>query len=263
MMPTLLRRTACIHLCVALLLFPGKVTAQGGPQPPCGGRPSPAYAEPGGLPAVHVWTGDELGAEWMPPACTGWRPLPFRVLVATAGRFRHHGTVDDLLERFGGVSALTTVRYWSVSDRRWQDLIASAFALAGPDAASRRPDFRAAEMRGGTDLYFAQHDNRSTGDVVYRLRVREITPDRLVVQMENVSAVHYLLIPLAGPGDLQSLYFLERRPPDEWGYYSLARISAGASSLAEGHEASYVNRAVALFRHLAGFPTDQEPPAAP
>src|SRR4051794_24491381 len=167
------------------------------------------------------------------------------------------------LERFGAVSALTTVRYWSVSDRRWQDLIASAFALAGPDAASRRPDFRAAEMRGGTDLYFAQHDNRSTGDVVYRLRVREITPDRLAVQMENVSAVHYLLIPLAGPGDLQSLYFLERRPPDEWGYYSLARIGAGASSLTEGHEASYVNRAVALFRHLAGFPTDQEPPAAP
>src|SRR3954467_12544294 len=118
-------------------------------------------------------------------------------------------------------------------------------------------------MKSWPGLYFAQHDNRSTGDVVYRLRVREVTPDRLVVRVENVSAVCYLLIPLAGPGDLQSLYFLERRSPDEWGYYSLARTGAGASSLTEGHGASYVNRAVALFRHLACFPTDQEPPAAP
>jgi hypothetical protein len=29
-----------------------------------------------------------------------------------------------------------------------------------------------------------------------------------------------------------------------------------------GHEASYVNRAVALYRHLARIPTDREPPAA-
>jgi hypothetical protein len=99
--------------------------------------------------------------------------------------------------------------------------------------------------------------------VVYRLRVRETAPDRLVVETENVSSVRYLLLPLAGPGDLQALYFLERRSANEWGYYSLARTGAGTSSLTEGHEASYVNRAVALFRHLAGLPTDQGPPAAP
>ena len=95
------------------------------------------------------------------------------------------------------------------------------------------------------------------------MRVREIDPDGLVVEMVNVSAMRYLVIPLAGPGDLQSLYFLERRSPNEWAYYSLARTSAGASSLTQGHEASYVNRAAALFRHFADLPTDQEPPAAP
>ena len=118
-------------------------------------------------------------------------------------------------------------------------------------------------MVGGADLYFAQDDNRSTGEVDYRLRVREIDPDRLALETENVSTVRYLLIRLAGPGDPQSVYFLERRSADEWAYYSLARTGAGASSLTQGHEASYVNRAAALFRHVAGLPTDQEPPAPP
>ena len=215
------------------------------------------------MPAVRVWTADELGIDWLPPACTGWRALAFRILVAAAGRFHFQGGAEELLARFGSVSTLATIRYWSVSDQRWEQLVTSASALRGPDATLRRPDFRIDEMVGGADLYFAQDDNRSTGDVVYRMRVREIDPDRLALEMENVSTVRYLLIPLAGPGDLQSAYFLERRSPDEWAYYNLARTGAGASSLTQGHEASYVNRAAALFRHFAGLPTDQEPPAAP
>jgi hypothetical protein len=252
-----------VGLYAALLLSANSSLAQSGPQPPCGAAPSPAYADLGSTPAVRVWTGDELGADWTPPSCTGWRPLPFRSLLAAAGRFRYQGSVEDLLARFGAVSTMTAIRYWSVSDKRWQTLITKASALEGPDAAKRRPDFSVAEMRGGTDLYFAEDDNRSTGDVVYRLRVRETAPDRLVVETENVSPVRYLLLPLAGPGDLQALYFFERRSANEWGYYSLARTGAGTSSLTEGHEASYVNRAVALFRHLAGLPTDQGPPTAP
>ncbi len=261
MTPVSARLTAYIGVCAVLLLFPGEGIAQSGPRPPCGDTPSPAYAEPGSLPVVRVWSAGELGANWTPPACTGWRPRPFRTLVATAGRFRHRGGANDLLERFGAISTLTTIRYWSVTDQRWLRLITDASALEGPDAARRRPDFGVADMRVGAELYFAQDDNRSTGDVVYRMRVREITPDRIVVETENVSSVRYLLVPLAGPGDLQALYFLERLAPEMWGYYSLARTGGGASSLLEGHETSYVNRTVALFRHLAGLPTDLGPPA--
>lgn len=262
MMPVLARLAAGLGLWV-VLLFPGEVAGQEVPRPPCAGPPSPAYPEPGGQPVVRVWSAGEPGADWTPPACTGWRPLPSRVLVATAGRFAHRGTAEDLLERLGAVSALTTVRYWSVSNGRWLDLVTDASALAGPDAAERRPDFRAAEMKVGADLYFAQDDNRSTGVVVYRLRVRESAPDRLVVDTENVSPMRYLLLPLAGPGDIQAVYFLSRSAPGFWDYYGLARTGAGASPFLEGHEASYVNRAVALFRHLAGLPTDQGPPPAP
>ena len=64
-----------------------------------------------------------------------------------------------------------------------------------------------------------------------------------------------------------------RRPPDA---VLLRAVVAGCVGLlqprwrrsridpaSQGREASYVNRAVAIFRHVAGLPTDQEPPAAP
>jgi hypothetical protein len=47
-----------------------------------------------------------------------------------------------------------------------------------------------------------------------------------------------------------------------WGYYQTIRATAGASALALGSDASYVNRLAALYRYVAGIPTDQEPPLA-
>ena len=252
-----------IGLCVVLLLASAGSAAQIGPQPPCAGAPAPAYAAPGSLPAVRIWTGADLGSDWLPPACTGWQSLGFRTLVAVAGRFPFAGGAEDLLSRFAAVSALPTIRYWSVSDQQWENLVRHASALRGPDAALSRSDFRVDELIGGADWYVAQSDNRSGDTVVYRWRVRELGPDRLTVQAENVSPVRYLFLPLAGPGDLQVIYFLERQTAQVWSYYSLARTSAGTSSLLGGHEASYANRALAMFRYLAGLPTDQEPPAVP
>jgi hypothetical protein len=117
-------------------------------------------------------------------------------------------------------------------------------------------------MTEGSTLFFAQSDNRSSGEVVYRLLIRELRPNRLVIATENVTAVRKLILTLFAPGELQSTYFLERRSPGVWTYYSLSRTSPDANPLARGHAASYLNRAVALFRYVAGIPTDQEPPAA-
>jgi hypothetical protein len=39
------------------------------------------------------------------------------MIVALAGSFRHDGDVEDLLRRFGAISALTEIRYWSVIDK--------------------------------------------------------------------------------------------------------------------------------------------------
>jgi hypothetical protein len=261
--PFFARLAAYVGLYAALALPGGGSLAQGGPQPPCGSAPSPAYGEPGGTPVVRVWAGDGPGAGWTPPACTGWRPLPFRALVAAAGRFRHRDPVEELLARLGAVSTLTTVRYWSVADRRWRQLVTRPPPWTDPTPPRGGRTSASPRCGAGPTSTFAQDDNRSTGEVVYRMRVREVGPDRLVVETENVGAVRYLVVPLAGPGDLQALHFLERLAPGEWGYYGLARTGAGASPLTGGREASYVNRAVALFRHLADLPTDRGPPAAP
>ncbi len=94
------------------------------------------------------------------------------------------------------------------------------------------------------------------------MRVRKIDQDFLELETENISPIRYLFVPLADPGDVQTLYFLNRQTNGEWGYYSLARIAANASSLVEGHAASYINRAVAFFRYVGGIATDLEPPAA-
>jgi hypothetical protein len=88
------------------------------------------------------------------------------------------------------------------------------------------------------------------------------SPDRLVFDSENITTMHYLLIPLFHPGDIQSIYFLERESQGIWRYYSIARTGKNANTLTAGHEASSVNRAVAFYRYLVGIPTDMEPPAA-
>ena len=74
--------------------------------------------------------------------------------------------------------------------------------------------------------------------------------------------MRYSFVTLFHPGEMQSIYFLDRESADVWRYYSIARTGRNASRLAAGHESSSINRAVAFYRSLAGIPTDQEPPAA-
>lgn len=242
------------------------------PQPPCETAPFPSYpaeATPGSAPAmVRAWqAGTEL-PRWTPPACTGWSPgsgQGFRVLVALAGRIvvAPGAGAEELLGRFAAVSRLGAVRYWSTSDGEWRPLVTDAAALVGPDPARRRGDFSASELLGGRAAYFVQHDSRSSGEVVYRIRVLDSGLDRLVVQTENVTPVRLLLVTLFQPGALQAVHFFNRLSPTGWGYYSLSRTTEeGSSSLTGGHAASYVNRAAALFRLAAGVPTDGDPPMA-
>jgi hypothetical protein len=238
------------------------VATEWGPRLPCGEAPRPGYSTLGEPPAVRVWTDEELSGGWDPPDCARWAQRDYRMLVALAGSFHHDGDVEDLLSRFGAVSALTEIRYWSVSDKVWRPLVTEATALSAPDATRRRSDFTVAEMVLGQVLYLAQHDNRSSGPVVYRMHLLEIRPGRLMMQTENVTAIRLWLLPMFGPGDVQAIYVLERLSADVWGYYSLIRADTASKLLKGGHEASYINRAVAFYRHLAGIPTDRDPPAA-
>ena len=228
------------------------VASEESPRPPCAGAsPYPGYANPGASPTIRVWSRRDPSPPWTPPSCTGWTEKGAGVLVALAARFPYSRSSDALLARFGAVSALKGLQYWSVTEGGWRTLITAATALDGPDLGPR-PDFTLAEMRSGKDLYFAQADNRAAGDVIYRMRVRELSPTRLVVAIENVSPVRKFMLRLFNPGDLQSLHFLERQGPNVWSYYGLAWAGETGPALLAAPEASYVNRVKAFYRHFVG-----------
>src|SRR5262249_11589056 len=244
----------------------GKPVAHSEPHPPCGAAsasPDPSHAPPGIAPEVVTWVKGNAGG-WVPPACIGWPSSQrYRLVVALAGTFRHDGDADLLLARFGAISTMRGLRYWSVTDQGWRVLITDAAALDGPNAKRRRTDFGPAEFKSGADLFFAQADNRSSSSLVYRMRVLEHSANRIVIETENVDPVRLFIVPLFPPGSLRATYFLERRAPNVWAFYGLSGTAESVSRLASDHEASYINRAVALYRYLTGIPGDAAPPLAP
>jgi hypothetical protein len=243
-----------VLLSLSLVLPPGAKVALAaeGPLPPCGTAPVPPFPGIADPPNVRLWHSEDLGADWRPPACTGWSDVAFDQVVGLAGRFGSPDDAQGILARFGRISQLTRIRYWSVSHGACRDLIDEAFALAGPDADQRRRDFSEGELAAGRILYFFQDDNGPGGGTVYRLWVREVAPNRLVLETENVGAIRVLLVPLFKPGELRALYVLERDAREVWSFYSLTGTTAAASPLAGGHEASYINRALALYGYIAG-----------
>jgi hypothetical protein len=231
--------------------------------PPCGGSaPYPAYAPVGAPPNVQIWKDQSLKNFPSRVSCVGWPTPQFQLLIAVAGTFENPDRARTLVSRFGAVSKLLAVRYWSTSDQSWRPLVLSATALTEKVASKIRADFKSAELEGGQDVYFAQADSRGAGEVIYRMRLRDSKPSGFILETENVTSIRWLGLTLLKPGALRSVYFIEERSPDILSYYSLTRI-AEASWLISGHEKSYINRVVALYRYIAGIATDLEPPPAP
>jgi hypothetical protein len=247
----------------AMLLCQAYAFAQAGPLPPCGEEPVPFYPVLDDPPIVKSWSESDFGRDWKPPACTGWAQAGFSTLVTTAARFRYTAGAEGLLRRIGAISELAGMRYWSTTHKQWQTLIVKAHAVAASQPTQRREDFTPDEMKEGKVLYLEQADNLS-GAAIYRMHMAEVSADRLVFDIENVSSMRYLFLTLFAPGEMQSIYFLDRESDDVWRYYGIARMGRNASRLATGpgHASSSINRAVAFYRSLAGIPTDQEPPAA-
>lgn len=232
------------------------------PQLPCDASASYAYPSPGASPTIGIWHASDLAqGNWQPPSCTGW-PAGSRskLIVTVTGSFHFDGGMDALLTKIGAISTLKEIFYWSAADKRWGRLASDASALTDANAMDRRGDFAASDFAKGTDLYYWE-DGESTGPAVYRLKVFESTPKRLVISSDNVTTVHKFIFTLFKPGALQSLLFIQQLSPETFGVYILTRTGEGASVLSNGHEEVFINRADALFRQLAGIKTDQEPPA--
>jgi hypothetical protein len=261
---TLVRTGTCrrsLFVLSVILLCHARAHAQSGPQPPCGKEPVPAYPGLDEPAIVKSWSNSDFGRDWKPPACTGWAAVGFKTLVTTVARFRQTSGTEGLLRHIGEISELAGVRYWSTTHKQWQTLIVDAYALSGPQLGQRRKDFTPDEMKEGNVLYFEQVDNLS-GKAVYRMHIAEASAGRIVYDVENVSAMSYLFFTVFHPGEMQSIYFLDRESENVWRFYSIVRVGRNASRTIMGNESSAVNRAVAFYRYLVGIPTGQEPPAA-
>jgi hypothetical protein len=248
-------------LFTVMLLCPVLGYAQSGPQPPCGKEPVPPYPALDHAPIVKFWSPSDFGTDWKPPACTGWPEVGFSSLITTVARFRYTAGSEGLLRHIGAISGLAGMRYWSTTHQHWETLIVNAHALTDSEPAHDRQDFTPDEMKEGKVLYLEQADNLS-GTAIYRMHIAQASADRLVFEVENVSIMRHFLVTLFHPGEMQSIYFLDRESANVWRYYSIARTGRNASRLATGHASSSINRAVAFYRSLVGIPTDQEPPAA-
>ncbi len=248
---------------VSLVFVAPLAWAGAGPHAPCGGEAYPEFPKVDSAPQVRVWFGGDIEGGWTPAACIGWSEQDFTVLVALAGRFHDESGIDGFLERLAAVSGLTSMKYWSATRKRWRELVPDAFALEGPDKALRRADFSLGELKSGKDLFYWQRERSPADNIIYGLRLRETGPKRIIVEMENALPVKRLLVTLFKPGQHQLIHILEDYGDGDWNYYSLMRSRAEIGALVRGREASFINRAVAIYRYLAGIPTDQEPPAAP
>jgi hypothetical protein len=237
------------------------VDPQLGPQPPCGNEPIPPYPSLNDSAIVKSWSESDFGRDWRPPWCTGWAAVGFTTLTTTVARFRHTSEVEGLLRHIGAISELAGMRYWSATHKQWQTLIVDAYALTDSHSGQRREDFTPDELKAGKVLHFEQADNLS-GKAIYRMHIVEVSAGRLVFDVQNVSTMRYLFIPIFHPGEMQSIYFLDRESDNVWRYYSIVRTGKNANRLLAGNESSSVNRAVAFYRQLVGIPTGQEPPAA-
>ena len=170
-------------------------------------------------------------------------------------------SVTGLLARIGAISTLLPVQYWSTTEHKWRPMVSAAAAVVSPNSRQPRADFSPTELLAPGDKYYSMTDTRSGRATVYRLRVRSPRAAELTVDIVNVDPVKQWAITLYAPGGVHTLYLLQQRAPGTWSYYSITRLLPD-TFLAEGHDKSYINRAVALYRHLVGIPTNTEPPAA-
>jgi hypothetical protein len=195
-----------------------------------------------------------LGRDWRPPVCLGWPEVGFSTLVTISARFSYTSEVEGLLHQIGAISQLSGMRYWSTTHKQWRTLIVNAYALNDSNSAHGRQDFKPNELKEGKVLYFEQVDNLS-GKATYRMHIVEVSASRIVFDVENISPLRYYLIPIFHPGELQSMYFLDRESDKVWRYYSIVRTGKSANGLIAGNETSSVKRAVAFYRSLVGIPT--------
>jgi len=141
--------------------------------------------------------------------------------------------------------------------------VTDAEPLSAPHREAVRGDFNLAELQPGVALFLYQEENTPAAEVVYRTRVIERAPTRVVVEVENALPVKRFLLELFPEGGYRFVHVFEKTDGERWRHYMLLRLDTSYGFLLAGHETSFINRMGALFRYFAGVPTDGGLPPAP
>ena len=234
------------------------------PSPPCAGAALPAPAALDQPPTVRLWHMDAMPPGWRPAACSGLERRDGSVLVAVTGRFRDGRGLRDVLARLGAVSTQARIVYWSVRHGGWRPMLSDASALASADPDSRRGDFRAEELVQGAGFYSLYDDSEPVGPVVSLSVLRRADASGFVLVSRNITPAKVMGFVVAAPGDIQSMVAVERDGDGDgvFRYYALSSTALAPLAASLVPDGSHINRAVAVYRFVAGIPGDTEPPAA-
>ena len=243
----------------ALLVFafgsnPSLGNVLGSNTTPCAVPPELVFPLDGEPPNVASATGSQLSPEAIAPSCLGWQSDPPLILASVWGRFQSVGGDEAVLSRLGAISHFRGLHYWSVTDRRIEELITNAFAVDTPTTQDARADFTSSEIVQGRELFFVEQDNRLPNPVVYRLSIIERRRGHIVIALSNVSPVRRFLLTLFEPGDLRTAFLFDQVDDASWTFYAVSgyRPRALASLLDNGK--SQRNRLLALVGHITGYP---------
>ena len=233
------------------------------PAPPCSDLEPivPAFAAIDEPPTILLETDKVLLNEWVPPDCLGWESRPTDLLVALAARSRADD-IDALLARFARVSSLTEVDYWSITRQNWRRMFDAASALSEPKDSAIRADFATTDFVTGATLFVLHDDNDPVGPIVHEVNIKEVSEKRLVIATRNVAPGKVFGINVLEPNGLENITIIEHEKDDIWRYYTISRLQANIPNWLLPPDAAYVNRVVALYRHLSGVPTNGKPPIA-
>ena len=215
----------------------------------------PGYSAENDPPAVAAWKG--LSA--LPADCHLVLDGPAAMTVGFAGVFTGPASIEDIASSIGEISGTEGLKYWSVTDERWKEFISEAYAIESPDNKKKRQDFTAREIASKRPLYFAQNDTRSWGTNAYRMKAVDASPDRLIIETRNETAVKAGPVTILKARAAQSVIFINRRDASTWEYYSLSVIKGSRLPV---NEKSLINRQASLYRLLTGKQVDMEPPLA-
>lgn len=215
----------------------------------CAAEPD-MYPQPESSPKVQIWGAGTLPETWSAPPCAGWDLTKATTVILVLGSFVA-ADAGEISDRIAKVSSLTGLRYWSSTDQRWETLVLGATALDGPHGHPR-PDFAPTDLMPGQNLFFRERDNRASGPVTYRMRILAHDADHVSLTIANTSPVKKLLLTFFAPGELQASYFITRLDRNRWGFMGLSGTRATGAAALGSADGSYVSRALAMYRHIAG-----------